>query len=306
MHRLTLLLFLLLAAIGVAAAQTASPSESPTHWQSYVIKGEELSFELPQGPTAIAIFRPVKEPRDPSKKPKTGRMYGAYGNGVVYLILSFDNPAGAEGLDTFLKEIDDYPINGRPQTLERDLLLGGFHGKQYSFGSPVLSGVVRFYKSKSHVYIVEATSEDMSRPDIKKFLDSLSLASKKVNYDPDRDPLETQTTSAALSDMGAGANSDAPAIFNAKTVSRKARVVAKPEPGYTEEARRNQVTGTVVLKAVFASSGRVERIVVLRPLPHGLTEKAKMAARNIRFIPALKDGKYVSMYIQLEYSFNLY
>ena len=235
-------------------------------------------------------------------------MYGAYGNGVVYLILSFDNPAGAEGLDTFVKEIDDYPINARPQTLERALLLGGFHGKQYSFGSPVLSGIVRFYKSKSHVYVyvVEAQSDDMSRPDIKKFLDSLSLASKKVNYDPDQDPLETQTTSAALPDMGAGANSDAPTILNAKTVSRKARVVAKPEPGYTEDARRHQTTGTVVLKAVFASSGRVEKIVVLKPLPYGLTEKAKMAARNIRFIPALKDGKYVSMYIQLEYNFNLY
>jgi hypothetical protein len=41
-------------------------------------------------------------------------------------------------------------------------------------------------------------------------------------------------------------------------------------------------------------------------LPHGLTEKALSAARNIKFIPAMKDGKYVSMYIQLEYNFNLY
>jgi TonB family protein len=83
-------------------------------------------------------------------------------------------------------------------------------------------------------------------------------------------------------------------------------VVAKPEAGYTEEARRNQVTGTVVLKAILSSSGRVQSITAVKQLPNGLTEKAIMAARNIRFIPAVKDGKYVSQYILIEYTFNLY
>lgn len=30
------------------------------------------------------------------------------------------------------------------------------------------------------------------------------------------------------------------------------------------------------------------------------------AAKTIRFIPAIKDGRFVSMWIQLEYNFNLY
>jgi hypothetical protein len=41
-------------------------------------------------------------------------------------------------------------------------------------------------------------------------------------------------------------------------------------------------------------------------LPFGLTEKAMDAARIMKFIPAIKDGKYVSQYIQIEYNFNLY
>jgi hypothetical protein len=38
----------------------------------------------------------------------------------------------------------------------------------------------------------------------------------------------------------------------------------------------------------------------------GLTKKSIEAARNITFIPATKDGKNVSMWMQLEYNFNLY
>ena len=95
-------------------------------------------------------------------------------------------------------------------------------------------------------------------------------------------------------------------VFSTKEVTTKARVLSKPEPQYTEEARRNQVTGTIVLRAIFAADGKVRAIRPVKDLPHGLTEMAISAARQIRFIPATKDGRKVSMYIQLEYNFNLY
>jgi len=41
-------------------------------------------------------------------------------------------------------------------------------------------------------------------------------------------------------------------------------------------------------------------------LPDGLTEKAIAAARSIRFQPAQKDGRPVSQYAVIEYSFNIY
>lgn len=87
---------------------------------------------------------------------------------------------------------------------------------------------------------------------------------------------------------------------------QRARVLSKPEPQYTEDARRNQVTGTVVLRVVFASSGEVEQIRAMRSLPFGLTERAIAAARQIRFEPAKRDGRPVSVSMQLEYNFNLY
>jgi TonB family protein len=105
---------------------------------------------------------------------------------------------------------------------------------------------------------------------------------------------------------GGGGGTDYNKIFSGKDVSSKARVLSKPEPQYTEEARKNQVTGTVVLRAVFTSGGQVTNIRAVSGLPNGLTERAIAAARQIKFIPATKDGRAVSMYIQLEYNFNLY
>ena len=95
-------------------------------------------------------------------------------------------------------------------------------------------------------------------------------------------------------------------IYPNLQVSERARVLAKPEPTYTEEARRNAVTGTVVLRVVFARTGEVTNIRAVQSLPFGLTERAIAAARQIRFRPATKEGQPVNVFMQLEYNFNLY
>jgi TonB family protein len=105
---------------------------------------------------------------------------------------------------------------------------------------------------------------------------------------------------------GGGGGTDYSKIFSGKDVTSKARVLSKPEPTYTESARKNQITGTVVLRAVFSSSGSVTNIHAVSGLPDGLTERAIAAARQIRFVPATKDGHPVSMWMELQYNFNLY
>jgi TonB family protein len=91
-----------------------------------------------------------------------------------------------------------------------------------------------------------------------------------------------------------------------RDVSVKVRILSKPEPSYSEAARKAGVTGTVVIKCIFWSNGEVRNLFVVRALGFGLTSRAVEAARKIRFTPASKDGRPVSMYMQLEYNFNLY
>jgi TonB family protein len=95
-------------------------------------------------------------------------------------------------------------------------------------------------------------------------------------------------------------------VFRFAEVTQKALITFKPEPGFTEEARKNNVTGVVRLRAVLAADGRVRHIAVVKRLPDGLTDKAVAAARQIRFSPARVNGVPVSQYVVLEYNFNIY
>ena len=95
-------------------------------------------------------------------------------------------------------------------------------------------------------------------------------------------------------------------VYSSSDNVAQAVIMFKREPGYTEEARRANISGVVRLRAVLASNGQVEHIIVIRGLPGGLTEKAIAAARQIRFTPATLNGRPVSQFILSEYNFNIY
>jgi TonB family protein len=95
-------------------------------------------------------------------------------------------------------------------------------------------------------------------------------------------------------------------IYRPNEVTQKARIISKPNPEYTEQARLNNTVGTVRLSVVFTATGQVTNIRPLNHLPDGLTEKAIAAARRIQFTPAQKDGQAVSSYVTIEYNFNVY
>jgi TonB family protein len=89
-------------------------------------------------------------------------------------------------------------------------------------------------------------------------------------------------------------------------VTRRAALIFKPTPPYTEAARRKGITGIVVLRTVLNSNGKVTNVAPLLRLPHGLTETAVRAARGIKFLPAEKDGRRVSQYATIQFNFNIY
>jgi TonB family protein len=97
---------------------------------------------------------------------------------------------------------------------------------------------------------------------------------------------------------------DGERVYRVREVSHAAIVTVKPEPSYTDKARKKRAHGTVEIRAVMKSSGEMKLLNVLKRLPYGLTEQALDAATRIQFKPALLDGKPVSQIILLQYSFN--
>ncbi|HEX6624069.1 MAG TPA: POTRA domain-containing protein [Pyrinomonadaceae bacterium] len=104
---------------------------------------------------------------------------------------------------------------------------------------------------------------------------------------------------------GDGQRCDGP-VYKQNEVSRKAVIKHKPDPGFTEEARANNTSGTVALAAVLCHTGRVTDIRIMKSLPFGLTEMSVAAASRVEFTPAEKDGRRVATHIRFEYNFNTF
>jgi TonB family protein len=84
------------------------------------------------------------------------------------------------------------------------------------------------------------------------------------------------------------------------------RAIYKPEPDYSDEARKVGFQGVVVLWAVIGADGRPAKLGVARSLGMGLDEKALAAVHQWRFEPARKDGHPVPARIYVEVDFHLF
>ena len=81
--------------------------------------------------------------------------------------------------------------------------------------------------------------------------------------------------------------------------------VFKPEPEYSEEARKAKWQGSVLLQLVEDANGVPQDIKVIRSLGLGLDQKAIEAVKKWRFKPGLKDGKAVPVSANIEVNFRL-
>jgi len=270
-----LLSFSLVAPISSSRGIPQSASECGR----YVRNGEEFSVLLPETPSIAITSRPNK----PDDGRYVVRIYGAYGDGIVYLVISQNNPKRAKRLDTFINEFKDTLPYTRTKksllTFNRELQLDGFVGKRYRLTYyKDIEGIADFYASRNHVYTVVAAGADETNSLVQKFLQSFSLNETTL-----RDTIATATKVAPITQTITASTQPAEQVFTHKEVARQAFAVSRPGPPYTEEARRNQVMGTVVLKAVFSSTGRVTSLEVIKGLEHGLTDKALEAASKLKF-----------------------
>lgn len=82
------------------------------------------------------------------------------------------------------------------------------------------------------------------------------------------------------------------------------RVLQRPEPEYTAEARRQGVQGTLLLELTVDERGRPVNVKVISPIGFGLDERAVETVAKWRFSPASKDGKPVAITANVEMTFR--
>lgn len=296
-----------------AHASISLPAEEKAVWETYRTQGEEFSVMMPELPGVYQSVKCLDGIRCQAKRVET--TYAAYADGVVYLVISYKTPY-SPALENIISERLTPDVIDSGSTVKSEVKLNKFKGRKFiytaeTYGSDV---VTVFYLTKEHVYEVTAVGGSRTDAALKKFFESFELGGKKgkeigeggrTAAAPTPIPVAPKKDEDA-SGVGPKSGIQATQIYKPSEVTRKAIIVFKGAPEYTEEARQNKVTGTVTLQMVFAASGQVTNIRTVSGLPYGLTEKAINAARKIYFLPAIKDGQRVPQYIRVEYNFNIY
>lgn len=77
------------------------------------------------------------------------------------------------------------------------------------------------------------------------------------------------------------------------------------KPPYTAEARAAGIEGMMVLELVIGENGRVLQARVVKPLGYGLDQSAVQTYYQKRFTPAYKEGKPITVKINVPIRFQL-
>jgi TonB family protein len=292
MQRILLLLLTCFIIANSAAVRAQVSGIGPgVEWRIYTVKDEEFSVSLPGFPAMMTS----EGLRKADGKRRLERLLKTSVGGVDFYVETFENPEPGQTLEQFIAEqgLDSY----YDRSTERKLTIDGFDGIEYSSSSKTTPPArVQIFATEKHLYRFITRGQDAGQRSIGALFFSSIKLGKKL------DGIEVPNGSGSSSDLQSDTGER---IFTGREVDTKARLVSKPPPVYTDEARNHQVSGTVILKVIVSKSGQVTNIRVVSGLPFGLTEQAIKAAKGIKFIPAMKDGQPVSMWMQLEYNFDL-
>ena len=91
-------------------------------------------------------------------------------------------------------------------------------------------------------------------------------------------------------------------IITTKQATTRLRILHKPPPNFSG----TRAAGTGSLRAVFSADGTVKHILVIRKVDPEFDRACILAAKRIQFEPALKDGRPVSMILEVEYGRFIY
>jgi TonB family protein len=98
---------------------------------------------------------------------------------------------------------------------------------------------------------------------------------------------------------------DAGSVFKVGHGVTAPRALYAPAPQYSDRARHDKYQGTCVLSIVVGPDGKAYDVRITRSLGEGLDDNAVEAVQTWRFQPGLKDGRPVSVKINVEVEFRL-
>jgi protein TonB len=282
----------------VAPGQDRPPSQisgqqtALVQWVKFSPEGARFSVSLPAPPT-----QKVKDDDTGLKI----HYYKLTTGAIEYQVVWFANarlgaPQGAplnalfpRGLEEILQSARQAGKKDMVTSHQEDVTFDGCSGRESTIESATDQIDAKGFLAGFDFIMVAVLhpKEEQASADAKRFLASLSLSHLSVAGGPQLLP-ET-----------------APGPSPRTDVDRRPIPLNAPKPDYTDLARNNRVQGVIRLRVLVGADGLVKDVRLASHLPDGLDEMAVLAARRMRFTPALKSGQPVAFWIAVEIEFNL-
>jgi len=120
---------------------------------------------------------------------------------------------------------------------------------------------------------------------------------------PSTAPDTSRSTEGRIHGHGAGNGQD---TYGPGQVERPPRLLRRVDPDYPQAARRQGVSGKVVVRFLVGSDGRVRDIEVVEAEPSGYFEQAAVnAVSRWEFSPGMLRGRAVAVWMLVPVSFSL-
>ncbi len=279
---------------GVIYSQTA-PKDKFVKWEGLSGKNGEFIVFMPEGYLAASkgeiYLGKMPEAARVEKQLKVARHL----NGVV-LVMEYYQGNGKEIYKT-LKE--------REKTIfEKEGEINGFQFAHFSAKDEKSYQKTHYYYSKKGLYLLKAFSKTENDKISKGFFESVRLINQNNPVAPNA-PQDAKSTSLPnVIEQSAQRLDDSMAI-EVKEADRKPIILHQGRPDFSSDMRRGMSSFSVKLKVLYSSSGKVSDVKVLKISSKLLEREVIETAKKTVFIPAEKDGKLVSVYQTIEYSFGI-
>ncbi len=299
-----------------AFSQTETPKSAD--WQTFAPESEEFSIEVPISLKA-SIF-PNIDPKNVSRR------YLNSLDGTYFCIFS-DDPKKTLQFEFVAAFANLYKKGETAKSFE------GFETQKFEFtDNEDFFHTILFVKGKSRFYVFQTISPNKENLVVARFFNGIkfgaktsaenmaeSKAEKDITIDVPTSNTENKQVEANNGTGRGQGNGTGNGQGNQTKPETKPsipqtpvknptplKLLSKPKANYTDFARFYEIAGKVSLRVTFMANGTIGTVSVVSKLPFGLTEQAIIAARGIRFEPAMKEGVAVSVTKMIEYNFTIY
>ena len=294
---LSVLLLLCFASLTVFA-QTEKYTV-PVKWERYKVSDKDVSVLLPKLPVLISGGDVCSEYET--------KQFASYADQTVYgLTITSKTSSGIPDFCSSKKKFSEKNFADRLTQLKNELKdFTETNRKINSLTVNRISGTDSVYWlindfENKRWFELWAIKGDEEKAEVKNFIESI-----KINKGAEGIEIGSGAD-RTLGDENTVIVADEKKIAELKNEKTPLRIVIKPQPKYTDAARRAQTQGTVTLKVTFLANGGIGNITPVKALPYGLTEQAVFAAQRLVFIPPRWNDTPVSVSKTVVYNFTIY